>query len=150
MADLRRDINRLSSFRRFLNGTFPWKNCSIKTLVYINPNDLTEICLQRSKRLGPYFTSSKTLFLFRISLWFMNFCDIWPMFCQYFIDYTNVCILVDLITLYIWVRVMACTNISDGSGYPKSFWVLSEYFFLLFSQYFFFIWWFWKFYSVFG
>ena len=55
MADLCQDINRVSSFSRCLNGTFPWKNwtfpwrnwtfpwrngtfpwrnCSVKTLVY--------------------------------------------------------------------------------------------------------------------
>ena len=33
MADLHQDINRVSSFSRCLNGTFPWRNCSIKTLV---------------------------------------------------------------------------------------------------------------------
>ena len=34
MADLRRDINRVSSFSRCLNGAFPWRNCSVKTLVH--------------------------------------------------------------------------------------------------------------------
>ena len=34
MADLRQDINRVSSFSRCLNGTFPWRNCSVKTLVH--------------------------------------------------------------------------------------------------------------------
>ena len=34
MADLSQDINRVSSFSRCINGTFPWRNCSVKTLVY--------------------------------------------------------------------------------------------------------------------
>ena len=34
MVDLRQDINIVSSFNRCLNGTFPWRNCSAKTLVY--------------------------------------------------------------------------------------------------------------------
>ena len=34
MADLRQDINRVSSFSRCLNGTLPWSNCSVKTLVH--------------------------------------------------------------------------------------------------------------------
>ena len=33
MADPRQDINRVSSFSRCLNGTFPWRNCSVKDLV---------------------------------------------------------------------------------------------------------------------
>ena len=33
MADLRQDINGVSSFRRCLNRTFPWRNCSVKTFV---------------------------------------------------------------------------------------------------------------------
>ena len=35
MADLRQDINRVPSFSRCLNGTFPWRNCSVKTLVLL-------------------------------------------------------------------------------------------------------------------
>ena len=34
MADLCQDINWLYSFCRCLNGTFPWRNCSIKILVH--------------------------------------------------------------------------------------------------------------------
>ena len=33
MADLRQDINRVSTFSSCLNGTFPWRNW------YINPNE---------------------------------------------------------------------------------------------------------------
>ena len=29
MANLRQDINRVSSFRRYLNGPFPGRNCSV-------------------------------------------------------------------------------------------------------------------------
>ena len=32
MVDLCLDINRISSFSRCLNGTFPGRNCSVKTL----------------------------------------------------------------------------------------------------------------------
>ena len=38
MTDLRQDINRVSSFRRCLNRTFPWRNCSVKTF-YVNSNE---------------------------------------------------------------------------------------------------------------
>ena len=34
MADLHQAINRVSSFSRCLNRTFPLRNCSFKTLVY--------------------------------------------------------------------------------------------------------------------
>ena len=34
MADLRQDIIRFSSFSRCLNGTFPWRNCSVKTMIH--------------------------------------------------------------------------------------------------------------------
>ena len=34
MADLHQDINCVSSFSGCLNGTFPWRNSSIKTLVH--------------------------------------------------------------------------------------------------------------------
>ena len=34
LADLRQDINRVSSISRCLNGTFPWRNCSIMTLAH--------------------------------------------------------------------------------------------------------------------
>ena len=34
MADLCQDIKRVSWLSRYLNGTFPWRNCSIKTLVH--------------------------------------------------------------------------------------------------------------------
>ena len=34
MANLPQDINKVSSFNRCLNGTFPCSNCSIKTLVH--------------------------------------------------------------------------------------------------------------------
>ena len=34
MADLRQDINRVSSFIRCLSWIFPWRNCSVKTLVH--------------------------------------------------------------------------------------------------------------------
>ena len=34
MADLRQELNRLSSFNRCLNVKFPWRNCSIKTFVH--------------------------------------------------------------------------------------------------------------------
>ena len=32
MADLYQDINRVSSFSRCLNGTFPWRKCSVNGL----------------------------------------------------------------------------------------------------------------------
>ena len=34
MADLHQDIKRVSSFSRCLNGIFPRRNCSVKTLVH--------------------------------------------------------------------------------------------------------------------
>ena len=34
MVDLRQDTNRVSSFSKWLNVTFPWWNCSVKTLVH--------------------------------------------------------------------------------------------------------------------
>ena len=41
IADLRQDINRVSSFSRCLNGTFTWRNCSVKALVsYFRREDL--------------------------------------------------------------------------------------------------------------
>ena len=33
-AELRQDINRVSLFSRCLDGTFPWRNCSVKTLIH--------------------------------------------------------------------------------------------------------------------
>ena len=33
-ADLRQYINRGFAFSRFLHGTFPWRNCSVKTLIH--------------------------------------------------------------------------------------------------------------------
>ena len=33
MADLGQDISKVSSFSRCLNGTFPWRNWSVKTLI---------------------------------------------------------------------------------------------------------------------
>ena len=77
-ADLRQDINGGFALSRCLNGTFPWRKCSVKALVFwlmyqcLNraipsrkysiktPANwrnsvyvLTEICDQRSKWLGP-------------------------------------------------------------------------------------------------
>ena len=34
MADIFQDINRVSSFRECLKGTFSWRNCSVKTLLH--------------------------------------------------------------------------------------------------------------------
>ena len=34
IADLPQDINRVSSFRMCLNETFPWRKCSVKTLLH--------------------------------------------------------------------------------------------------------------------
>ena len=39
MADLRQDINKVSSFSRYLNGIFPWRNCSVKILLHLTKND---------------------------------------------------------------------------------------------------------------
>ena len=79
-ADIRQDINRGFTFSRCLNGTFPWRKCSVKALVSFNSEEyqcfnraipwrkcsikppanwrnsvyvLTEICHQRSKWLDP-------------------------------------------------------------------------------------------------
>ena len=62
-ADLRQDINKVSSFRRCHNGIFPWKNCSVKwnwkcsikapakckSSVYV----FTEMCIQWVNNWAP-------------------------------------------------------------------------------------------------
>ena len=55
IVDLRHDINRVSSFSKWFNGTFPWrKPAKCKTLNYV----LKEIWLQWRKWLGPKIQKS--------------------------------------------------------------------------------------------
>ena len=65
MTDIHQDINRVSSFSRCFNGTFPWGNCSVKTLVHLNPNEKSKkykSCLLSylTKHLSEHFLQGNT------------------------------------------------------------------------------------------
>ena len=122
MADLCQDINRVSSFSRYLNGTntnlpfeltyqrlngaLPWRKYSIKaptkwkTSVYA----LTEICLQWSKQLDPKWSQIK------LNSWYFTYND-----SSFSVTSPN-----DLPSIFlIWFQIcnVSCRNIISVSTY---------------------------------